>query len=306
MLDVLAIGAANTDYFYKVKKLPSLDEEVNAVSVDRGLGGSAANFAVGCQKLGLKAGFLGCVGRDSEGNELMGEFREFGVDTSAVKRTDSRTGCFVAITDQRGNKLMTAFPGSSNLLSEEMVDKKKISGTKLLHITSLSSENAFKALVRAKELALQNNVLVSIDPGYILAERKLYGLRGLIDGIDFFFPNKAELKKITGSKTVEGACDILEPLVGTMVVTLGSMGCLVSKAGERFMVETNQVKAVDSTGAGDSFAAGFIYGVLKGRPVSECAELGNIAASLCIQSVGARKSQLSGEEFLKRAKKTVK
>jgi len=299
MFDVLALGAANTDFFFYVNKLPNPDEEVAASSLDKGLGGSAANFAVGCSKLNLKTRFFGCIGIDKEGNDLMQEFSKAGVDASLVKRIDSRTGRFIALIDKGGNKLMAAFPGSSNLLDESMVEKELLKSTGLVHITSLSSETAFKALLKAKQMAKENGKLVSIDPGYILAEKGLSGLRDLLEGIDFLFPSKLGLEKLTGKKTVKEGCKKLAPLVKTIAVTLGKEGCFVCSGSKSFQVKPPKAKVVNSVGAGDAFAAGFIYGQLRGKPVEECAALANIAACFSLKGKGARASQPSEETLLK-------
>ncbi len=302
MLDILAIGAANTDFFFCVRRLPFVDEEVDAFAVDRALGGSGANFAVNCCRLGLKAGFFGCLGRDKEGNGLLAAFLEAGVDVSNVKRVDERTGRFVTLVDEAGNKLMAAFVGAGNLLVKKMVKESVVKKAKLVHLTSLSSQNGFGALLKAKELALKNGVLVSLDPGHILAEKGLSKLRPLLDGIDLFFPNRAELEKLSGERDLEAGCKKLAGLVKTVVVTLGEDGCFVYSDGKGFFVRALKKKVVDSIGAGDAFAAGFVFGFLKKRPLRECAVLGNACAGLAVECRGAR-AGLSEAGLLKEIKR---
>ncbi len=298
MFDVLAIGAANSDFYFHVKNLPVPDEEVEAISIDKKLGGSAANFIVGCAKLNLKTRFLGCVGLDSEGNELMHEFNESNVDTSLVQRIKARTGRVVIIVNDLGEKEMAAFVGANNLLSKQMVTEEAIISAKLVHITSLSSDSAFKACVRAKNLAKENNVLVSLDPGHILAERGVDKLRDLLDGVDFFFPSRGGLKKLTGLDNVEESCKSLAGLIKTIVVTLGSEGCFVYFNGKGFVVKPVKARILDTTGAGDAFAAAFVYGVIKGKALPDCAAIANRAAGISLSGKGARPGQVSEKVLL--------
>ena len=298
MFDVLAIGAANTDFFFHVKNLPVVDEEVEAGSIDKKLGGSAANFAVGCSKLNLKTGFLGCVGLDSEGDDLMQEFKKSGVDVSFVKRIKKRTGRFIVMVDEHANKKMSVFVGANNFLSKKMINVNTIKSSKLIHLTSLSSDSAFEALLFAKTLAKENGLLVSIDPGHILAEMGLEKLHSLLEGIDFMFPSKKGLEKITGFADVETACSTLSDLVKTIVVTLGSEGCFVYSGGKGFLVKPSSAQVLDTTGAGDAFAAAFVYGVLKDKSLRESAILANKAAGVSIGGQGARAFQVSEKDLL--------
>ena len=299
MFDVLAIGAANSDFFFHVKNLPNPDEEVEAISIDKRFGGSAANFIIGCAKLNLKTRFLGCVGLDSEGNELMHEFNESNVDTSLVQRIKARTGRVVILVDDNGEKAMAAFVGANNLLSEQMVSVEAIKSAKLVHITSLSSDSAFKAFVKAKSLAKENNVLVSLDPGHILAEKGFDCLKELLEGIDFLFPSRNGLKKLTGFTDIKSGCKALSSLVKTIVVTLGPEGCFVYSAEKSFVVNPVKAQVLDTTGAGDAFAAAFVYGIIQEMPLSACGAIANRAAGISLGRKGARSGQVSEELLLK-------
>ena len=303
MFDVLALGAANTDFFFYVKKFPSVDDEVDAFSIDKNLGGSAANFATGCSKLGLKTRFLGCIGSDSEGNQLVEEFASLGVDTSLIKRVDVRTGRVIILIDEQRNRKMAAFIGANNLLSSEMLTAEVVGSARLVHITSLSSENAFEAFVKAKKLAFDSNVLVSVDPGHILAERSFDELKVLLEGIDFCFPSRKGLEKMTGKVNVEEGCKVLSNLVKNVIVTLGKKGCFVYSNGRGFIVSPVKATVLDTTGAGDAFASAFVYGVLEGKSLKECAEIANLAAGLSVGGKGARSAQVSEPVLLKELKK---
>lgn len=302
MFDVLALGAANTDFFFHVKKLPSVDEEVDAFSIDKNLGGSAANFATACSKLGLKTRFLGCIGNDSEGDQLVEEFNSLSVDISLVKRVDARTGRVIILIDELRNKKMAAFVGANNLLSSGMIYSSVVGSARLVHITSLSSESAFEALVKAKKIALESEVLVSVDPGHILADLPLDDLKVLLDGIDLCFPSRKGLEKMTGKTGVEDGCKVLAKLVKTVVVTLGKKGCFVYSGGKGFTVSPVKATVLDTTGAGDAFASAFVYGVLKNKSLEECAEIANLAAGLSVSGKGARSAQVSEELLLKELK----
>jgi len=141
-LDMIAIGNLNVDLIGKVKKLPARDEKLLLEEFAMRPGGGAANFAAACSKLGLKSGFIGCVGNDEFGKELLANLKRHGVDTSRIKIVDAPTGLVIAPSTAKGNHFLLAHRGANLSLKSEDISSEYISGTKLLHASSVTPDIA--------------------------------------------------------------------------------------------------------------------------------------------------------------------
>jgi len=116
----------------------------------------------------------------------------------------------------------------------------------------------------------------------------LVALKPIIRRSYAVFPNKREIKLLTGQDYREGTRTLLELGAELVAVKLGKNGCYVSNGNESYMIEAYRVEVVDTTGAGDAFCAGFIYGLIKKKDLFECGKLGNLVASHCVAKIGAR------------------
>jgi ribokinase len=133
------------------------------------------------------------------------------------------------------------------------------------------------------------HILVSFDPGEIYARKGLKALKPIIQKSSVVLPSEGELKMLTGKGWKDGARILLKEGAGIVAVKLGERGCYVSDGKETHLIEPFKVKVVDTTGAGDAFCAGFIYGLVMGKDLYQCGRLGNFVASRCITQIGARK-----------------
>ena len=113
-------------------------------------------------------------------------------------------------------------------------------------------------------------------------------MRPLMERCFAVFPNENELRLLTGADNKEGAKRLIETGVSIVAVKLGRRGCYVTDGVKKYMIEPFKVKVVDTTGAGDAFCAGFLYGLVRNKPLKECGVLGNFVASRCITKIGAR------------------
>ncbi len=145
--------------------------------------------------------------------------------------------------------------------------------------------------------SLAGKVKISLCPGALYVNRGLENIRSMLESSDIVFMNKVELESLTGKDYQSGSRVLLDMGCGQVAVTLGSEGSYIADADGFCMVPIEPKKAVDTTGAGDSFAAGFLYGVLLGKSKEECGVIGNIVASKCIKSIGARTSLPTSEEL---------
>ena len=299
--DVICFGALNLDRLCRVDRIAREDEESTVIEVEEYPGGSAANTAVGLARLGLKVGYVGKVSRDREGEILVRSLKDEGVNTGGVVVSKTgRSGVVYGYVDRSGNRALYVDPGVNSQLDFGEIDIEYVSSTKFLHLSSFVGERAFRAQLEVLKV-LPERVKVSLDPGNIYARKGLESLSEMLDRCYVVMPSEFEVKLITGKRDIkEGAEKILSLGPSIVAVKLGSRGCYVTNGDESHFIGAFKVKVVDTTGAGDAFNAGFLYGVLKGRGILEAGRLGNFVASRCITSRGAR-AGLPSEEEVKRA-----
>jgi len=285
--DVVCFGALNMDKLYRVNRIAREDGESSITDIQERPGGSAANTAVGLARLGLKVGFIGKVAEDREGKLLLKDFEDEGVDTHGIIVSNhGRSGNVMGYVDKKGDRALYVDPGVNDSLQSEEIDLHYAESTHFLHLTSFVGDAPFHA-----QLALLDrlsDVQISFDPGELYARRGLAALKPMIAKSFVMFPNENEVKLLTGKTYKRGAEVLLNVGAGIVVVTLGRRGCYVIDGTETHLVEPYKVAVVDTTGAGDAFCAGFLYGLIKNEGLHECGKLGNFVSSRCLQKVGAR------------------
>jgi len=285
--DVICFGALNVDKLYKVDRIALADEESEILDFKESPGGSAANTAVGLARLGVKTGFIGKVASDREGKLLVRAFIDEGVNTDGIVISESgRSGIVIGFVDKNGERSLYVDPGVNNSLEFHEIDLRYASQADLLHLTSFAGEIPFQA--QKKLIEAIPDVFVTIDPGMIYARKGLAELKPLIERCLVFFPNEHELRMLTGKDYKKGSETLLEEGVRIVAVKLGARGCYVTDGEENHLIEPFKVKIVDSTGAGDAFCAGFIYGIINNKTLRECGILGNFVASRTLTEMGAR------------------
>jgi len=285
--DIICFGALNVDQLYRVNRIASADEESEIMDFRETAGGSAANTAVGLARLGVKTGFIGKVATDREGELLIRSFLDEGVDTDGIVVSDAgRSGKVIGFVDEKGERALYVDPGVNDSLEFHEIDIDYASKADLLHLTSFVGEAPFEAQKTLVE-ALPD-ISVTVDPGMIYARKGLKELGSLIKRCLVFFPNERELRLLTGKDYRKGADLLLKKGVKIVAVKLGAKGCYVTDGEENHLIEPFKVKVVDTTGAGDAFCAGFLYGIINNRTLRECGILGNFVASRTLTKIGAR------------------
>jgi len=285
--DVVCFGALNMDKLYRVNRIAREDEESYITDFKESPGGSAANTAVGLARLGLKIGFIGKVSDDREGKLLIEDFERESVDTNGiVVLRGGRSGAVIGFVDGEGERALYVDPGVNDSLEIEEIDLQYAQNTEFLHLTSFVGEKPFKA--QKNLLNALPDIRVSFDPGELYVRKGLASLEPIIEKSTVLFLNRNEIKVLTGEKYEKGSKILLERGAGIVAVKLGEKGCYITDGKESHTIEPFKVKAVDTTGAGDAFCAGFLYGLIRGKDLYECAQLGNFVASRCIAKIGAR------------------
>ena len=285
--DVVCFGALNMDKLYRVNRIAREEEESFILDFKETPGGSAANTAVGLARLGIKTGYIGKVADDREGKLLISDFKREDVDTRGITISNGgRSGTVIGFVDQKGERALYAGPGVNDSLSFEEIDLQYVGGTKFLHLTPFAGEEPFDAQRRLAETL--SGTKISLDPGEFYARLGLENLGPIIRRSFVVFPNGKEVQLLTKKDYKEGSRLFLKEGVSIVAVKLGEKGCYVTDGTESHLIRSYEKKLVDTTGAGDAFCAGFLYGLTKGKDLYECGKLGNFVASRCIERVGAR------------------
>jgi sugar/nucleoside kinase (ribokinase family) len=258
-------------------------------------GGSAANTIAGLAALGSACGFVGQVADDQLGQVFAHDIRAAGIryDT-AVRAGAPTTGRCLILVSPDGQRTMNTFLGASHYLPAEALDRDLIADSAYLYLEGyLWDPEEPRAAMRAAidvARAAGRKVAFTLSAEFVI-DRHRAAFHELIDGglIDLLFANDAELMSLTQTDDLEAGIAAVQDKVPLLVVTLGPDGAMAIAAGERTVVKAEPVSVVvDTTGAGDLFAAGFLHGQVKGRSLGDSLRLGAICAAECIGHMGPR------------------
>lgn len=256
-------------------------------------GGSAANTMTGLASFGGAAGYIGKVADDALGARFTQEFRAAGVTyNSAPRHTPPGTArCLIAVTPD-GQRSMSTYLGASTLLEPNDLDADLIRAGKTLFLEGylFDRDEAKAAFVRAAEIARAagRKVALTLSDTFCV-ERHRDSFRHLVAGhVDILFANESEILSLYEASDLGVALDAAAKACPLVAVTLSEKGSLIVSDGARVEVPAQSVNVVDTTGAGDQYAAGFLFGHAKGRPLAECGALATLAAAEVISHMGPR------------------
>jgi sugar/nucleoside kinase (ribokinase family) len=256
-------------------------------------GGSAANTAACLASLGASVRFIGKIADDGLGRVFTHDIRSAGV------RFDSRpapagpgTGRALVMVTPDAEKTMCTNLGIGAHLGPEDIDVDAVASARVLYVEGYlcGKEESAAAVETAFEAARSAGTLVAFsgsDPAWV--HLHVEQLRALLDRVDILFANEAEALGLSGRSDLDAAVDALAERCPTVAVTLGAAGSVVVDANGRVRVPAQPAeRVVDTTGAGDSFAAGFLYGVVNGMSAEASARVGGLAAAEIVSHLGAR------------------
>ena len=262
-------------------------------------GGSAANSMAGLAALGLSAGFIGQVADDQLGDIFAHDMRSLGVrfETPPLPSGDGSgppTGrCLILVTPD-AQRTMNTCPGASHELRPQALDEDMIRSAAVLYLEGYlwGPEQPRAAMLRAAEIAHSagRTVAFTLSESLCIPGRR-EGVQGMIDSgaIDLLFANEDEVRHLTASDALEPAIENLRRKVKTLVVTRGAAGAMAIENGQRAEVAAAPVeRVVDTTGAGDLFAAGFLAARCRGHGLERSLQSGALAAAEVISHFGAR------------------
>jgi len=302
--EVLVIGELNVDIVATgLRGFPEMGAEILAQDCELSLGSASAIFAVGMSKLGHKVTFVSQVGRDSFGDFCITTLKQLGVATSnVVRKPNEKTGVTLALSGKHDRALIT-YPGAIASLNADRVTDGLLKKHDHLHLTSYYLQKGLQPrfgeiLQRAKALGLTT----SFDPNSDPSDRWNSKINSVLKYTDVLFVNEREALKLTKTKTAPAALKTLGEKASCVVIKRGAKGAIAIRNNKNFADSGFRVKALDTTGAGDSFDAGFLSAYLMQQPVSECLRVGNACGALSAISIGGtagQPTQAELQEFLR-------
>lgn len=311
--DVIAIGNAIVDVMSPaddslIEELGMMRGGMTLIDTDRARdlyaamgpareisGGSAANTLAGLSALGAQCAFIGQVADDQLGEVFAHDIRAGGIDfDTPVRADDPPTGrCLIFVTPD-GQRTMNTFLGASQYLPASALDLDAVRDSAVLYLEGYLWDPAEPraAMREAIETAkgAGRKVAFTLSDAFVI-ERHGEDFHDLIDSrlIDILFANHVELAALTGEQDFEAGLAALAPKVPVLVVTCGERGAVALSGGERASVPAEPVaQVVDTTGAGDLFASGFLFGHVRGHDLETCLTMGAVAAAEVISHYGAR------------------
>lgn len=294
--DVISIGDITTDILLYISNYPNRGQDVKASKFRIDLGGSATNFAVAMRRLGLSSGIIGKVGDDKLGDLAVAELKKEKVDISHVGiEKGAPTGLVISVVDRYGERTMFSARGANDRLRPEEVDVKYVRKAKLLHISgySLISDISRKTVFKYAQVAKENGALISFDPGPLLRLIKPRIIFQILNLVDVFLPNAAELKMISKGESFVRSIDyVLNHGPKIIGLKLGRKGCIIAQKGEKVIIPAFRVNVIDTTGAGDAWGAGFLTAILLNPhgSLKDWGRLANATAALSVKKEGASSS----------------
>ncbi|MDP3879913.1 MAG: carbohydrate kinase family protein [Dehalococcoidales bacterium] len=310
-IEVVGLGALNLDRVYRVERTLGDAEtaagrdmehipEAERKFIGSFPGGSAANTIYGLARLGVNTGFIGAVGDDDESRILLRDFEKAGVDTSQIKiKPATGTGETLCLVDNLNFRSIQVTPGANSLLNAGDIELDYLNRAGLLHISSFVDDPQLDIIVQLVA-RLDSRVKVSFSPGSLYAARGLQTLTPLLARADILFLNESEMKQLTGAvdfssgarRCIELGCRIVAVTLGQGIPYKSVMATSYIRTAEKeYIIEPGDksiISALDTTGAGDAFAAGFLYGLLKDKDIEQCGRLGDTVARFSIRKIGAR------------------
>jgi sugar/nucleoside kinase (ribokinase family) len=297
--DVLVVGELNADLILRGDVTPAFGQ-VEKIIDDAALavGSSSAIFACGAARLGLHVAFSGKAGDDEFGRFMLRELHQRGIDTAGVVIDPAvPTGLSVILSRPSDRAILTHL-GSIAALRFDEIDLALLSRARHLHVGSYYLLDALRPDVpRLFDEAQRRGLTISIDTNYDPTEKWDGHLREVLRRVDIFLPNETELLAITREDSIEAGLDRLAeiPLVA---VKLGARGAIARRGSEIVHADSIPVDVVDTTGAGDSFDAGFLYGYLTERSLSQSLQLACVCGSLSTRAAGGTGAQATWPEAL--------
>jgi len=271
-----------------------LTDEGQPLLLDFNLSEDTKRASAGVASLGGRGAYMGKVADDQLGQVFAHDMRAVGAhfDVAPLVGGKATAVSMINVTPD-GQRTMCTYLGASTELGPDDVDPAVIEASKIVYLEGYLFDAAPARRAFAKAAALAHGsgrmIALTLSDGFVV-ERHRAGLMGFIEGqVDLLFANENEIRALFQTEDFDAAVEALRPHVKLAAVTRGPAGSVILSQGERLSVKAEPVeKVVDTTGAGDQYAAGFMFGMSRGRPLQQCGQLASLAAAEVISHYGPR------------------
>jgi ribokinase len=295
---IVVVGSINLDLVVGADRIPQVGETITGNSFNTFYGGKGANQAVAAAKLGYPVSMVGNVGNDAFGKQLREGLEDAGADTTYVNVVEGASGIALITTGRDGENNIVVVPGANGQLTTKLLEK----AAPLLEQAGFllaQLEIPFETVEYLARFAERHNIPLMLDPA---PARELP--ETLLRQVTWITPNETEAPQLlkvdarNGDQDSYAAADrLLACGVKNVLLKLGSRGCVIAQANRlKKHIPTFSVNAVDTTGAGDAFNAGFAVGLMRGASVGHSAVFASAVAALSVTRPGAQPSMPSGQE----------
>jgi len=289
MSDISVLGIFVADISFSGPKIPSVGETILGNNYNVGPGGKGCNQAIAIARLGGKVNFISKIGKDAYGKLALDTLKKNSINTENIIQDEkSQTGVAGILVDQNsGENAINVIVGAPNSLKIREIDKQLnlIKNSKIF-LTQL--EVPKDVTLHFLKTAKENGCLTILNPAPASEITKEF-----YNNIDYFTPNETEAEFYTGIKITnekeakQAAVKLINLGIRKVIITLGEKGLFYFDGIEEIYIKACDVKAIDTTGAGDAFNGGLAFGLSKEKPIKECLELANKVAGISTMKLGA-------------------
>ncbi|MCB2219538.1 MAG: adenosine kinase [Bacteroidetes bacterium] len=274
-----------------------INKGTNTLEKQIASGGSAANTIHGLARMGIETGFIGKVGKDEFGRFFREDMQRSKISPLLLE-SDTASGTAIALVSPDSERTFATFLGAAVELGPEDLSPQLYAGYDYFHIEGYLVQN-HTLIEQAVKLAKENGLKVCLDmASYNVVEDNLEFLQRIVrEYVDVVFANEEEAKSFTGKEPEEALNDFAS-MCDIAVVKIGKMGSLIKQGHHEFRIHAIEANSIDTTGAGDLYAAGFIYGLINGLSLDTCGRIGSVLAGKTIEVVGPKMTASKWEEVL--------
>ncbi|WP_219834163.1 carbohydrate kinase family protein [Paenibacillus sp. R14(2021)] len=292
--DVIVIGDANVDLVVAgCSDMPGPGQEVFVRNITLHVGGGAALFSLSLARLGLRTAFNGVLGDDGFGQFVKERFNQSGIDTRFIRTSNrNNTGISIAINPEKDRSFIS-YMGSNAELDLQQLDMRSVVLGRHVHLTGYRGSRNHAEYMDMTRRIKALGLTVSIDVGWDDTGEWYKGVFELMEEVNVFFMNEVEAQHYTGCSSAEACLKTLSAHSRHTVLKLGAMGAAAAVDGRMLYRSGFEVPVVDTTGAGDAFNAGYMYGFLTGQPPEQCLLYANACGAMSVSQFGGSPEALN-------------
>ncbi|MCP8304206.1 MAG: carbohydrate kinase family protein [archaeon] len=302
MIDVIAFGDIVLDLIVPIEGLPIKDEDVQIAKYIRREAGGVCNFLITASRLGLKVGIVGCVGDDEDGRFVRELLRREGVDVTGIDEIEGEgTAKVLVLVDREGRHAFIGVHGIGVEVCQDRIDVERIESSRAIYTSghTLIRSPSLDITLEVMRKAKGSGIPVFFDPGPLVNEVQPKVLDSALESTEVLMPNIIEAEALTGTHDLKMASEtLLKKGPETVVIKLGQGGCFIAREGSSIHVPSFKVPVIDTTGAGDSFNAAYVYGYLRQLPINYIGILANAVGGMMVTKLGGGTQAPSKKELV--------